>query len=77
MEGSGTVLEGTRSQGFQAGEYQWSDEYFNSSLGAECNTDLRRTTMEKEDWFISHCDHSVMAVGTEKKLKSQEIALFL
>lgn len=76
MEGSGSVLEGTRTQGFQAGEYQWSDQNFNSSLGAECNEDLRRTTTEKGNWFISHRDNSVMAAGT-KKLRSQEIALFL
>lgn len=57
MEGSVSVLDGTRTRGFQAGEYQWSDQYFNSSLGAECDMDLRRATMEKEDWSISHCDN--------------------
>lgn len=55
MEGSVSVLERTRTQGFQAGEYQWSDQYFNCSLGAECGMDLRRTIREKEDRFISHC----------------------
>lgn len=26
--------------------------------GAEYDVDLRRSIMEKEDWFMSHCDNS-------------------
>lgn len=55
--GLSQVLDGTRLQGFPAGEHQWSEQGFPSSLGAECDMTLR-TMCGKDEWPISDCEGS-------------------